>query len=529
MYDAVNVSPGWRCVICIIGLGVGIGFGTPRRGAAQDVVQDTLHDTLHDTSSTLPLPLARSVAAPPTVSAVGLLARTDSGHTSLMITATLAVVDLHAYDDQLRTQFPLNADYYPTDSIRQITTQRAQAWLARLETAGETGIGRRQLVDYAEVAFRAGRDSLARQLFDTRLAQLPTGHAGDVQRSAVLAAAVALLTDVTQDSARLANNLAGATTYATRLYAISAGGYSTKSDSTDVLYRQLESSMLLLKAADALGRRVEVIRHARQAWTYMERLDYDERQGAAGQRFPYREVAMAMIAQPNGRTLLDSLNAALLAIGLDKPTDVSSPPPQGRVGAADVWRQRERDRFASLALLGQPAPLVQAHAWLNTPDSSYAESPRGHRFDDGVVRILAFDDNDSWAFPVLQRITNEFPSGVQALLVTQTEGHVGPDIMTPREEVAWLSHYYHAKRRLTVPVALWAGEKIDGDFGMKRPASSTANRVYHTAWLDQMFVVVDGRGIVRGYEPARTRADEARIARRIQSLLQETRVSTATP
>jgi hypothetical protein len=482
---------------------------SPRPGRAQD-------------SASSQLPVQRLLQSPPAVGDVANFSTVTGGKHALPLTATLAVSDLRMYDAQLGSLFPPSASYYPMDSLRALKVARSQTWLARLRLMHGAGVEGRQLVDFAEVAARAGDDTLARRLIDKRLAELPTGRAGTIARSIALGAAIVLFADDETDSARIARNLPIADVYAAQLSALPAGGYATRSDSVNVLYRQFYAQLQLVQAADALQMPARVVLSAEAVLPFLARLGLGERLNALEMQYPYLEVATALTSQANGRARLDSLNARLLALVAPNVRDVAMGQDPVRL-AQDiaVWEGRVRDRFASFDLLGNRAPPITAHAWLNTPDSAYAEAPRVHSFADGIVRVLGFGNIESNFFPAFDRIQRRFPERVQCIVVTQTEGHVGPDIATPSGEVAWLSSYYLGKRQLATAIAVWAGPKLPGDYGSVQPQRSPNAGPYHVGSLNG-FVIIDGAGIVRAYHLLDRREQETRLARRLSSLVTET-------
>jgi len=457
----------------------------------------------------LPLPKPRIIDQPPDVSQVGMMWTVDGHAQSVPVTALLAVTDLQMYDYELATMFPGSAEYYPADSIRTLTHARAAAWVTRLRMLPSSVLHGRQLVDFASVALRAEQDTLARELIERRLHELSSDRAGAAERAFMLASAVVLFVDLAQDSARLSRNSSIAAEYAAQLWMLPSAGYATMSDSTDVLYRQLDAARAMLGSMCRVRGPKEVWLATSKMLAFINRLGVQER-GDALYDFPYRMVATALMGSRYRKTAVDSLNAQLLA-PLASSKNVTN--------AADV-EQALRSRFAWIAMLGRPAPSVQAHAWINTPDSVYQDTPRTHTFADGVVYLLAFNDNDTGMLPMLERLHRALPPNVHVLLVTHTDGFIGPDIATPAAEVAWLANYYRTKRHFTVPIAVWAGPRISGAYGSSYPMESPINHAYHVQFMRGLCVVVDGKGIVREYVNLRSRDDEKRIIQHVETLEQ---------
>jgi len=434
------------------------------------------------------------------------------------VTATLAVSDLELYDYQLGTLFPPSADEYPTDSVRALKRARAAQWVERLLATHGMGVDGRQLIDFALVALRAGNDTLARRLIEARLRAVPASRPSRVQRSEALGSAIMTLTSPVQDSMSLGRNVPIARTYARELWEISETEYATRSDSTEILHHKLQATLALMDPALSLHASEDALLCVARSMAFIARLGFEERIEAV-QRYPYRDVAMFLLQQSHGRARLDSLEGAMVQLVQSRADDPG--PPGARVGRSAEIVQQLRDRFAWFALVGTAAPGIAAHAWINTVDSAYEPAPRTHSFTDGIVRVVVFSDNDSRVLVNLQRLHRRLASGTQVLLVTEIDGFVGPDLKSPPEEVAWLANYYHAKRHLTVPIAVWAGAKVPSDYGWPVPTPSPVRTAYHTNWMYGIAVLIDGAGIIREYMDLASRDDESYVAKRVQSLLME--------
>jgi hypothetical protein len=140
---------------------------------------------------------------------------------------------------------------------------------------------------------------------------------------------------------------------------------------------------------------------------------------------------------------------------------------------------------------------------------------------------------------MLDRIQRHVPPGVQVVIVTETEGHAGPDLLNPADEVAWLDTLYTTQRHLSCVVAIWAGEKqaqepplppvalpggdtVTVHFQRYLPTPSPANVAYQVITQQSDGVIVDGRGLIRSYHDLATREDEADIIRTLTSLRGQT-------
>jgi len=512
---------------------------------------DSASDSV-DLRSPLPLPVSRPLSQPPAVGDVGALTGEDGAAAAMALTASLAYRDLRMYERQLKTLFPMSAEYYPLDSIRRVQVERASAWLIRLQHAG-SGVTGRQRVALAMVAFRAEQDSMARRVIDARLAET---RSVPVERSLALITAVALFADRDQSPARLARNFPVAEAYANQLRALPASGYTTRSDSLTVRRRQALATQTLLLAAERLPTSAALFAYVERFFSLLPSLTYDQRYDLVRWTFPYRAVARGLMRQSDGRARVDSLNARLLKLTTRRsdewPADrlVAERP---RIQARE--QQDVRDNFASFDLIGHPAPPIAAHAWLNTPDSAYAPTPRVHSFNDGIIRVISIDRRTADNLPALDRIQRHFSTGVQVLLVTQTEGHGGPDLMSPREEVAWIKRFLDEDRHVAIPVALWAGAKAGQEMPLaptvvttaSTPGSARGRRdstsigvvtdtvkvayqrylpvrspvpaTYRLATLRGECVIVDGQGRIAAYHTIESRRDEAEVIQLLADML----------
>lgn len=512
----------------------------------------TLVDSVDD-AVRLPLPVSRPLGYPPAVSAVGQISAADSIVANIPITAALAVHDLRTYAGQLDTRYPISAIRFPVDSLHPQYVARADAWVARLGRLRGPGVEGRQRIAMAMVAFQAERDTLAKQFLDERLAELAADPA---ERSLTLASAVELFADPTQEENRLARNLPVAMTYAGQLTELPASGYRTRSDSTNVRARTWMTIVTLVTAVSVLRDSAVLVAQADRLLRLVSKshMSYDARMDFVRWQFPYEAVATVLARGPGGQARVDTLNAQLLRIARRADTEWSDD-----IGVADRTAMRAgeeqdtRKAFRAFAMLGQPAPAVVAHAWLNTADSSYGATPRAHSLADGIIRVLVFGRKEDERLAMLDLIQRQFRDSVQVVFVTETEGHAGPDLVTPAEEVAWLHGLYVDAQRVSFPIAIWAGAKVtheppvttsppsagtivvsDGRGGVRTvspgvppmvryqrflPSPSPVPDAYR-AVLDRGYscVIVDGHGIIRGYERGRTAAQLRRLLTTLHSL-----------
>jgi len=461
------------------------------------------------------LPVFRSLDAPPDVASTITLQEAMGARRMMPLIPALAVADLRLYAEQLRALFPRRARDYPSDSLRQLMRSRATAWVARLNATPH--LDERQFTDFAEVAMLADQDTMVQRLIETRLAQLPAGRVGDVARALTLEAGIALLTaDSLQDSVRLARNVRVAGTYLTRLLALPRDGYPTRIDRADVVNQQRRAMTNVIEAYLALRDVAGLLIETSRIIAYVRPWDLAARQQFVFGNYPYLDAIVAFQGLPGGQVALDTVRAQLIALGTARDDD-PFPAAAARGEDRSAWQRKTQRYFETLTnVIGRPFHPVVAHAWLNTPDSAYTAIPRAHALTDGIVRVVMYLGKDSERLTVLDRIQRELPPGAQVLVVTSTTGANGPDAASPADEVAWLSRFYRTKRDAHVPVAIWAGEKVQGEYGLwhvKEIPQDNSNYL-----LGDLCLIVDGTGIIRAMEYLRSRADEAKVVRFVRQV-----------
>jgi hypothetical protein len=454
------------------------------------------------------------------------------------VTAALGLVDLLQYEEELRSVFPVSQDHYPQDSITQIQQARAADWYSRLATTPSAdqvyAVQGRAQIPFAKVAARAANDTAARRLFDRRIAELVGNPA---QQSYALFEMIATLADPTQDSTRLVRNLTMAEQYLTRLHALPSGGYKTRNDSTSVLERQWRAEDTLVVAYSEAGDTAAVLAHTRRAMSYIPMFGVNERS------FPlnsaYVHVIKALGQTVSGRAQIMAFSTIWLAMAhraaTELPATTTDKDRRRALGIEEGAKRYVNEVSSWLALLGTPAPSISAHAWFNTPDSVYSDTPKVHRMADGRVHVLIFGgfySNDRLS--VFDRMFRRFPD-VDMVFITNTSGSAGPDILEPRDEVTWLSRYLLGVRRFTMPIAVWAAHKVpagyvpEGHYQVFRPEETPNERPYHENMLGMHCVMIDKRGIIRFYQDVSTRKDERILQERMQLLLSEPASAGAAP
>jgi len=473
------------------------------------------------------------------VTEVGRLPRRDGTMGTMPITAALALNDLRLYTLALLSLYPPSRDDYPVDSLNHVQRVRAAAWVERLRPLriyNDPGVTGYQLVPFAEVAARAGDDTLARTLFDARIAALASSSS---EQAYVLREAVNTFVDQTTDPARTLRNLVIAEHYAaqlrTLLMARFAASSRTKNDSTAVLYDSFAAEDTLMFAYHAAGVSAPVFAHGDQVLALAPRALPEERAQMLS-RLQVRLASAVVATYPNPddfQRRLDSISGRVAPVARPFPrTWLPAESSEHRMSRiADIVRNLREEMkavTAQFALVGTVVPPVAAHVWLNTPDSTYRHTPRSRDFADGIVRVILVSDlNDPHleALPILNRVEHWFPHRVEAVLLSETTGNIGPDISEPADEAAWLERYYVGVRHYTMPIALWVGEKephtvmmTDGHAASPAP-SPVDTSTYRKTFAP--FMIVDGHGILRETMDVRSRADEVVLRHKVQRLLQE--------
>ena len=493
--------------------------GAQTGSSAAPVVVNRERDT-----GTFALPLPRILGEPPSVdSVVRLVGQSPQGIANHL--ASLAMQDLRLYDMQLDGVFTPNSAHYPEDSLRRVRVERASAWVTRLRSI-PAATQHLQCVPFADVAMHAEQDSLAKRLIDGCLADT---HLAANERSRVLASAVVLFSNEAQDTVRLARNLGIAERYAAQLDAMPETGFRTKHDSVNVVYRKQQVRVRLFQTVVGLRHDDLIVAALPPFLAMARRLPAEDRWDLVRSTFPYYLVATALSRSPGGRVRLDSLNVELLRLVVPRANEWPATVPPERRAAEGERRQQyiRNDVMDMFAFVGKPAPPLLANAWINTSDSSYTVTPRSHPFNDGIVRVIAFASsptNDFW--PLLRRLQSHFPrdgtGAVQVMYATPTSGAIGADLATPAEEVAWLQDF--AKReKVSFSVVVWAGQKsVVNEYQWNQPAPSTMMNDYHAGMLPGgCCVLVDGQGVVRGYQWADSRREEAWLVEAIDRLRRE--------
>jgi hypothetical protein len=358
---------------------------------------------------------------------------------------------------------------------------------------------------------------------------------------------VQLLTDNLTDDSLSISRLALADGYRAQVEALPRVRYPVPRDSLAVLDRTEEIERILLWAHYQLGHRTEVLAYADRLLRTLARYSGLRERGSKLQDgFPWEEVATAALSLPHGRARFDSLISRAQAGAVISPSELAMLPPDGRLQAQRENDQMIAGRVRAADSLGHQAPSIPAHVWFNTPDSVYSPVARTRSLNDGTIWVVVpggahCHDQCGYLLSVLDRVQHRFPSGVSVLVVERTIGHVLTHIVGPTEEVAWLDSLWLRQMHVTVPIAVWAGAPEPGIFSGRVPGPSPLNnypwpppsseRPRHLEEGDSpaRVVVVDKRGVVRGYLNLQTHRDEAALARAIEYLRDESAGAPSSP
>jgi len=347
----------------------------------------------------------------------------------------------------------------------------------------------------AEIAIRAGDDTLAHQIVEAQLAAART----PLRRSEVLEAAVSLFTDPiistgdsVRDVARDAVHYAIATGYAAALGQIRVTRYDTRRDSISVANRQVVTPLRIATASTRIGRYPVVLRDLDKALAAAHWVTPEMAARMFYFFFPLQDAVTLVLAQPNSSTIPDTLSQFKKALAIS--------PQLG-------------EQFARAMLPGQPAPTLAAHAWLNTADSLYAPTPREHHLADGALHLIVFTFAPNLA--IVERLHERFPA-VHTILMTATDGTLGEELVDLPTEMGALIRFLRERQHVTFTVGVWSGPKQPNKYGGTTPEPSPMRELFYAD--RNTCLIVDGHGIIRKVMSIRSRTDEANVAKALSAL-----------
>jgi hypothetical protein len=419
---------------------------------------------------------------------------------NLSFRASEAVHDIWFSRSDAITRVQPEAPSMATDSLRAAIEARGKAWLEQLRANAPDAI---HLDDAGRVHVVAGADSTARRLFAQRLAFPKLSVA---EQAYTLLAGVSSFADTTHPA-----RLSVAEEYAAaldRLPEQPAGLYLYCAHAT------------LATAYDDLGQRAAALRHATRAIMLLGRIPVTDREEFYNEPKLYLIAAHALQHESDGKRRLDSLAAAVKAAtqqffpGMTRMDSIAS--------AVIVWRQDSIARFLPLgSLIGSTAPALRAHAWWNVPgapsepshDASRAtnaalDSGTSLRLNDGTVRLVLFGNIYCCmdAIRAVDRMQGALPEGASVLLATETTGYMNGVLVSPEDESRQLRAIYRDTLHLTLPIALWVGQKHATEAGGSVPTASPNTENYFVSrtryggqgdWGAPYVGIVDKHGILR--------------------------------
>jgi len=451
------------------------------------------------------------------------------------VTPDGAVLDLRATAHQLVDDVPSNRDVFPTDSIHAAVIARAVAWLNVVRTLPLAAL---TVNGASRVAVMAGQDSLARAQIATRLA---TPSLSIADRGYTLLLSTLAFTDTTHPP-----RLAVAEQYCAQLDSLPA---------TVAGLWQYRAHAALSNAYAALGRTDQFVTHGVRALMSVPKMAYIDRWATVRDPMgfelvpepnPYIPLAMVLTLTPQGRAQLDTLTRALIE-AMHAPDSLVADRLSGGAyqQTGESIASMIQARANVVTLIGRPAPPLHVTNWWNAaaltsaltspnarPDTTSDTSRKSMPLNDGIVRVLLFAQFGQRCCLTelrgLERVHRQFPTGVQVIFVTSTTGHWGYRIFSPADETRRLRDMYLTTYRISVPIALWAGEKKRLPQGWFLPEPSPDLEAYHVPsndyeWPTQSpyVVIVDRHGIIRRTLTHFEREHEAVTVAFIRTLLQE--------
>jgi len=387
---------------------------------------------------------------------------------------------------------PIDAAF-PKDSLHGAAVTRAREFLNALQRQPATGI---QTEPAAWLSVFANADTLALRQFETRLAA-PGLSAAD--RAYTYYAAVEAFGDADRP-----DRLKIAESYLTKL---------EKMGNTVTPLFRFRAHALLATAYDLRGDDDDALRHGLALIHIVPELPYPDRMQFF-QSDHYLAVANILGNRPNGRAKLDSIEAFLTPLTQPQAgIDATSP---FVMMMARVYGSSLESQIAMGKLIGATAPPVQATTWINRPTAA-----GDVQFNDGKIRVVLFGDFSSSstidALYGLRRVQSRFPSGVETLYITTLRGYLGTEFLAPAAEAARLKTLYTDSLKVTLPIALWVGDKIPNGMGGSVPARNPSYAAYKVRQVPHV-CVIDGKGIVRRVFHGFSREMEPRTIAYIASL-----------
>jgi hypothetical protein len=405
------------------------------------------------------------------------------------------------------------------DTVSTAVATRAQSWISQLNRSLVQGI---QLDAMGQLFVAAGNEAQAIAQFDERLAT-----PGFPLADRIYTYQVAFGTFFNLDNPK---RLAIAQHYADQLFALPIA---------DAGYWQFAALASFVRQYDLRGRSRDVIATAARAVALVPSMSFLDRSivynGDVGSAM-YVAYADALAGIPGGHARLDTLNAHLLAGTAPAASLVSRD--SAYLWLSQLWSERFQQDMAMTANLGRPAAALTAHRWFNASGDSAVNrswTPHTRQLNDGKIRLIEFGNRYCHfcmeALPVMNRMHQAFVNrGVEVWYVTRTYGIWNSTFIDRDEEVDRLQNLYLSEKELTLPIALWAGEKQATEDDGLLPQESPNVTAYHIT-AEPTLYLIDGNGFVRhifrGFST--TAGDEQRARALIEHLVQERAARSAAP
>jgi len=398
---------------------------------------------------------------------------------------------------------------------------RTRAWLVSLQGQPVHGI---QIDALGGLFVSVGDDEKAQQQFAARLA---TPHLEVGDRAYTLVLAIRLFG---QDTVR-PERMKIALEYMHQLDALPSQPRAQDPLPTDLFFIKFSAHEFLAERFYLLGDNANVIPQVRAAFATLPGMRYGDRSYVYVYSMLLQWFVECETSLPQGRAAIDSMVTFLKQHATVPAEEVAKDPELSRLTQSNLSALEANLR--SVRLAGTHAPPIYATHWYNMSAptaapaadvAAKAPSAKAQALDDGVIRLIQLGDRSCakciGALPGLDRIRKQAPPGVQVIYATQTLGFFGASMLDPDQEAAALSHWYTVTQGYGFGIAMWAGVKAPQDDGGMLPYRSPTIDTL-SCGLNPMFVVTDGRGIIRDVFVGAGNQHEHRILKLLDHLAAE--------
>jgi hypothetical protein len=387
------------------------------------------------------------------------------------------------------TGFVLDGSVRSTrDDFDAVLAQRARAWVLSLQRERVRGI---QLDPMGQLLVVAGEEALAQEQFRARLSTpgLPV-----LDRAYTLLAAVRAFSADPDSSARMRIALE----YVREI---------DRSPEYDVLTKYVAHARIG-RAFYQVGNGSVGLAHIDTAFMLLPAIPFERREWIIREYAVHSLFILAanvLSGRADGSGAINALGKRLLPYTMPEPSLLAHDTRDSLLYKKGMLNTAF---FTGTTLrmaghLGKPAPAVVGTTWWNTPEpatmSAIDSGAREKSFADGKIRVTEYGDKSCLgcvlALPRMEALSKKFPAA-EMWYVTHGAGVWGATPCTPAEETAHLERFYTVRKKLTFPIALWIGGRvndIDGGSGVSQHPTFVAYPIHEKPW----FVVTDGRGIIR--------------------------------